>query len=161
VVSFAPEIQCGFGETLLSFNSSQGFSLCPMFDTNQFTQGFPVFQINHAGLPSVFKTSTIISIDVKNYDGFVYNLAVDDDESYVAEGIIVHNCRSSMLLVTMNGGPIRQEDASQWLRRRDAAYQDEVLGPARGRMFRAGALTPRGLLDAATGRPLTLEDLGA
>jgi hypothetical protein len=40
--------------------------------------------------------------------------------------------------------------------------QDDVLGPTRARMFRSGALSsPRQLLDAALGRPLTLEALGA
>jgi hypothetical protein len=39
--------------------------------------------------------------------------------------------------------------------------QDEVLGPTRARMFREGTLTPRGLLDATSGQPLTLEEIGA
>lgn len=43
--------------------------------------------------------------------------------------------------------------------RRDTAYQDAVLGPTRAKMFRAGTLTPRQLLEGATGRPLRLEEL--
>jgi hypothetical protein len=54
-----------------------------------------------------------------------------------------------------------QESASAWLRRQGPAMQDEVLGPTRARMWREGKLTRRGLLDAATGKPLTLEELGA
>jgi len=34
-----------------------------------------------------------LSIEVIDFDGFVHNFAVKDDESYVAEGIAVHNCR--------------------------------------------------------------------
>jgi len=34
-----------------------------------------------------------LSIEVIEYDGYVHNFAVEDDESYVAEGIAVHNCR--------------------------------------------------------------------
>ena len=34
-----------------------------------------------------------VEIEVYDYDGYVYNLAVNEDESYVAEGIAVHNCR--------------------------------------------------------------------
>jgi hypothetical protein len=48
-----------------------------------------------------------------------------------------------------------------WLRRQGPAMQEEVLGPTRARMFNEGKLTTRGLLDAATGRPLTLEEIGA
>ena len=51
---------------------------------------------------------------------------------------------------------------TQWLRRRGPAFQDAVLGPTRARMFREGTLSsPRQLIDSATGKPLTLEELGA
>ena len=53
------------------------------------------------------------------------------------------------------------ESLSAWLRRRGPAFQDEVLGPTRARMWREGKLgSPRNLIDAATGKPLTLEELG-
>ncbi len=32
----------------------------------------------------------------------VYNLAVADDESYVVDGVIVHNCRSVLVPVTLD-----------------------------------------------------------
>jgi hypothetical protein len=77
-------------------------------------------------------------------------------------GVPYHpGCRSNIVPAMDGGGPIRQESVSQWLNRRDTAYQDAVLGPARARLFRASKLTPRQLLDAATGRPLTLEEIGA
>ncbi len=41
-------------------------------------------------------TEQITNIDTKKAD-VVYNLSVLDDESYVANGIIVHNCRSRIL----------------------------------------------------------------
>jgi intein/homing endonuclease len=34
----------------------------------------------------------IKTIETKHYDGYVYNLEVEEDNSYVAEGISVHNC---------------------------------------------------------------------
>jgi len=70
-------------------------------------------------------------------------------------------CRSEMIPVVPGGGRVPQQTVSQWLSRRDTAYQDAVLGPTRARMFRAGTLTPKQLIDAATGKPLTLEELGA
>jgi hypothetical protein len=59
------------------------------------------------------------------------------------------------------GGTVQSQTVQQWLSRRDTAFQDAVLGPARAKMFRAGHLTPRQLLDAVSGNPLTLEELGA
>jgi hypothetical protein len=77
-------------------------------------------------------------------------------------GVPYHpSCRSSIVPALADGGPILQESASVWLRRQGSAVQDEVLGPTRARMWREGKLTSRGLLDAATGKPLTLKELGA
>jgi SPP1 gp7 family putative phage head morphogenesis protein len=70
-------------------------------------------------------------------------------------------CRSSMIVVVADGGRVPQETVTSWLSRRDTAYQDAVLGPTRARMWRAGTLTPKQLIEAATGKPLTLEELGA
>lgn len=69
------------------------------------------------------------------------------------------SCRSSIVTIVPNGGPIPQQSVDAWLRSRDTAYQNAVLGPTRARMFRAGKLTSRELIDAMTGQPLTLEDL--
>lgn len=77
-------------------------------------------------------------------------------------GVPYHpSCRSSMQPGVRDGGPIPQASVTQWLQRRDTAFQDEVLGPTRAKMWRAGRLTPRQLIEAATGKPLTLEELGA
>ena len=53
------------------------------------------------------------------------------------------------------------ESLTAWLRRRGATFQNEVLGPMRAQMWRDGRLgSLRNLLDALTGTPLTLEELG-
>jgi len=44
----------------------------------------------------------IKSIKKIKYKGKMYNLAVEDDETYIAEGIIVHNCRSLLIPVTQD-----------------------------------------------------------
>jgi SPP1 gp7 family putative phage head morphogenesis protein len=71
------------------------------------------------------------------------------------------NCRSSTIPIIIGGGAVPQESLNAWLRRRGPAFQDEVLGPTRARMFREGTLSPRNLIDAVSGKPLTLEELGA
>jgi len=63
--------------------------------------------------------------------------------------------------VVPGGGRVPNDSVSSWLSRRDTAFQDALLGPTRARMFRSGALTPKHLIEAATGKPLTLEELGA
>ena len=40
----------------------------------------------------VYDVSRVAVIEADPFEGTVYNLQVDDDESYVAEGIVVHNC---------------------------------------------------------------------
>jgi SPP1 gp7 family putative phage head morphogenesis protein len=71
------------------------------------------------------------------------------------------NCRSAMIPIIIGGGAVPQEGLNEWLRRRGRAFQDEVLGPTRARMWRAGSLSPRHLIDSLTGKPLTLEELNA
>ena len=42
----------------------------------------------------------IKSISKEHYEGHVYNLGVDKDKSYFAEGVCVHNCRCIVIPVT-------------------------------------------------------------
>jgi hypothetical protein len=39
----------------------------------------------------------------------LHNIAVEEDESYVAEGIVVHNCRSTLIPVTRFREPEMRE----------------------------------------------------
>jgi hypothetical protein len=66
-----------------------------------------------------------------------------------------------MLVVLRAGGPVADETLNAWLRRKGTTFQNELLGPTRAQMWRAGTLSPRALIDSATGKPLTLEELGA
>lgn len=76
-------------------------------------------------------------------------------------GVPYHNsCRCSMITVLSSGGAITDDTLATWLRRQGPAYQAAILGPTRARMFQAGKLSPKDLLAATTGKPLTLEELG-
>jgi intein/homing endonuclease len=51
-----------------------------------------------------FKTENYISSIIRNieeidYEGKVYNLEVEDDNSYVANGVIVHNCDAERYMI--------------------------------------------------------------
>jgi hypothetical protein len=69
-------------------------------------------------------------------------------------------CRSTMITVLKDGGAVPPDTLSAWLTRKGTAFQDQLLGPTRARMFRSGSLSPRDLISASTGAPLTLEELG-
>ena len=58
---------------------------------------------------------------------------------------------------SMDGQVPADQTFGQWLRKQSASRQDEVLGPVRGAMFRAGA--PLDSFYDARGRYLTLDEL--
>lgn len=49
--------------------------------------------------------STIRSISTEDFNGTVYNLSVEEDESYATENFVVHNCRP-LLEATLSGKPV-------------------------------------------------------
>jgi hypothetical protein len=49
----------------------------------------------------------VTKIERVPFDGEVFNLTVLDDESYVAEGLIVHNCRCTVQ--TLSGSEMDRE----------------------------------------------------
>lgn len=65
------------------------------------------------------------------------------------------------MTVLVDGGPVAQESMTAWLTRRGEAFQNAVLGPTRAQMFREGKLSVKNLIDSVSGKPLTLEELGA
>ncbi len=94
-VALADTNECGLAESHLSFDGSNGHSLPVMLVSNQLSNGVNL----HSGLSGWFE-STIISNDDTPYNGNVYNIAVEEDESYMASNILVHNCRSILIPVT-------------------------------------------------------------
>lgn len=59
---------------------------------------------------------------------------------------------------SMDGQVSAQTTYGEWLRRRSAAEQDEVLGPTRGRLFRQGGLAVDKFVDS-TGHEYSLDEL--
>jgi SPP1 gp7 family putative phage head morphogenesis protein len=68
------------------------------------------------------------------------------------------NCRSTLIPVVAGLKPVPVRSYAEWLRGQPEAVQDDILGPARGKLFRAGKLTIDRFTDSA-GRVLTLEQL--
>ncbi|EAS8350356.1 hypothetical protein EHH83_16595 [Salmonella enterica] len=115
-----------------------------------------------------------------DFCGHVYNLE-NEQNWYLANGIIAHNCRSTTAPVInseydfLDAGAKRaargaeggtQIDASttyyDFLKQQPAWFQDEALGPVRGKIFRNSGISPeefRVISVDGFGRPLTLQQM--
>ena len=107
---------------------------------------------------------------------FCYNTRlqrVGEDSSYVANGIVVSNCRCAATVKikpipgldlpagqrASSEGPVSARTNFQsFLDRQDAAWQDDVLGPGRAKLYRAEKLTLNQLL-TMDGNALSLDAL--
>lgn len=62
-----------------------------------------------------FNAQAVESIEIRPLCGTVYNLAVEEDESYVADGYVVHNCRTTYVVNAFRrsrGGDPKVEEAT-------------------------------------------------
>ena len=131
--------------------------------------------------PSSVLSDDVVSIESQSFRGHVYNLQTESGR-YVANGIINHNCRSSLTPITkswrelgipakelapgtrasMNGQVPADTTYNQWLRGRvqagDMGTVREALGPSRAKLFAAGGLDVTAFTDRR-GRLFTLEQL--
>ena len=138
-----------------------------------------VSKLNHK-----FYISTIIKGVEHDYNGYVYNLSIEDDETYVANGFVVHNCRSLRVPVVKDefriddglgrrpqvgaDGPkavSSKRTFDSFMRDQPADFQDEYFsqftdGLEKAALFRRGKLTIDRFRDEQ-GRNYTLDQLKA
>lgn len=69
-------------------------------------------------------------------------------------------CRSTVIPVLIGQDTPERELYPDWLKRQPAKVQDDILGPARGKLFRSGSMNVDRFVDMR-GKALTLDDLGA
>jgi SPP1 gp7 family putative phage head morphogenesis protein len=69
-------------------------------------------------------------------------------------------CRSIVTEVLKDYAPPQRETYADWLKRQPASVQDEIIGPARGKLLRAGKFDVQDFVDLR-GKPLTLDELAA
>lgn len=77
---------CFFG------NREDGFAKGNVMESDEFN--------SQHGKPHGWTEASIISNVIVNYNGKVFNLAVEDDETFMASNVLVHNCRSLLIPVT-------------------------------------------------------------
>ena len=113
---------------------------------------------------ALIKPDNIVSVDVKFSFTHVYNLETENNW-YVANGIITHNCRCVLLPYFDIEGDTRSSpdgyldadtDFETWLRDQDEKTQLDVLGRTRYELFKRGE-PMRQFVDG--GRVLTLKEL--
>lgn len=153
------------GEPVFALKGSERLSVADMAVENQM-----------AVIGEWARHDRVVALELQNYDDLVFDLEVQDDASYLCNGTVVSNCRSTRTFVTkgwqaygidsftpaerasMDGQVPAELSYGDWLKRQSAARQNEVLGVERGKLFRSGDLTLDQMY-SARGVPLTLEQL--
>lgn len=168
---------CAIAKPILSFNAPETFPKPPMF---MFNKIFNLFKSYHNSLQWVVASCS--SIVEYHHSGMVYNLSVKDDETYIANNIVVHNCRSATTAVLNDkfkrlsegrtrssrkpDGTVKSVSANQtyydWLKDQPVRFQNEVIGPKRGKLLRDGGLSSQRFQELQLGKnfnPLTLDQM--
>lgn len=100
----------------------------------------------------------ITRVDVSSFCGHVYNLQTESGW-YSANGIVTHNCRSTISPLARGQALPSMPTYDEWLRRQSAAVQNRVLGPTRARAYRKdSSLTMKSFVNRS-GNLLTLKEL--
>lgn len=94
-VNLAPPLQNGLPNTHVTLDLSERKPLVEVLGTDDALDDCALGKVG-----SFWRHATIISIADEPCTEKVWNIAVLDDESYVADGLIVHNCRSVLFAIT-------------------------------------------------------------
>ena len=130
---------------------------------------------------SQFYCSTIIKVAEVDYSDTIYNLSIADDETFICDGFVVHNCRTdtapelSEEFAKFDDGGTRsakgpdggeqassQQQYYDWLKNKPASFQNDALGVERAKIFRNSGLTPAEFKKASVdrlGNPLTIKQM--
>lgn len=98
-VAFAPCGERCLAEEKIALDCPQTLSTLPVKVGNEGSYGAPVGEVQ-------WHCSTVAFIADEPYRGHLVDLTVNDDESYVADGVVMHNCRSVLV-------PLSAEEAGE------------------------------------------------
>lgn len=164
-MSLAGGSQRRLAEAEVALNRTDRQAALPVVRRDVRGDGGAISEVDHN---APWRLSAIISTAEVVHNSEVWNLAVEEDETYVAEGIVVHNCRTTTiprlnyraLGIKPPGprSPLNFQSFDGWLRGQPASTQSEILGATRADLYASGKATLRDLVDADT-RVLTLAQL--
>jgi len=174
-------------KSVLPFNKSKAFTFAPMIGLYNSFNKFICNFFHSKSASDKWLSVSVTSIVEYHYKGWVYNLSVEDDETYIANGFLVHNCRSSTAPVLderFKIDDIRTTRASRgveggqqvaaestyygWLKSQGAqgkngrAFVMDVLGKERGKLFLDGGLSAQKFKQLTTDelfQPIPLDEL--
>jgi len=148
VVGHANDYPSPFDEPLVPYQvltdpGSVAASINLNGDAAQGTAFAPVLGLDKMGKGSrvdYWALSDVVSITRLPYHSQVYNLSVDQDETYVSDGIVTHNCRSRRAPLISNTHIVSQRLAPT---QRRALLAEFAERDGLGRVRSVSALTPR------------------
>jgi len=126
-----------------------------------FFKRFKRYLLNHFNLLQrkwFVECSCTSNVDY-TYSDRLYNLSVKEDETYIANGFLVHNCRTTETPISSNAHNVSTNNLRkatgangvvnisakttyyEFLKRQPAWFQDDALGVTKGKIFRNAGLT--------------------
>ena len=173
----APSGHCAVRKIKFSFNGAKGFFSRMVVRVKKLFKILFVCKFNNFG-------SSIVS-DIKTvaHNGYVYNLEVEADNTFIVSDIIVHNCRTTTAAALDRSfdflsrgetraardpetGKIEKVPAKQtyyaWLKNQPKAFQESVLGVKRTKLLRDGGLSAQRFAELQLDKrfkPLTLKEM--
>lgn len=100
-MALAPIGKDSFAKAERSLNSSDRFVSEPVTLANDVENGGAISQVDHSRFLGWSGAAIITIAEIDNKET-LWNLAVSGDESYIADGVIVHNCRSVIVPVMID-----------------------------------------------------------
>lgn len=94
-VSLAPTMKNTFSDTKLFLKSPEGFVFTEVMLRDKNLDSGLVSKVERTH----WSLSSVVSIEQERYESEVYNIEVDEDNTYIADGVVVHNCRSHLVPV--------------------------------------------------------------
>lgn len=78
-----------------------------------------------------------VSLASRTFLGTVYDLEVEEDHSFIAEGIVVHNCTS---ILKVRGHGLRVQTGEAWFASLPDVTRERIAGPAAYNALQAGVV---------------------
>ena len=167
-------------ESIFPLDASKAFAESKVFLSNKFLNLFVADFNSHIEPSNNWRESSINSIVEYHRDDMVFNISVEDDETYVADGTLVHNCRSTHRYIlapeyeeleeprtrpAVVGGKAKRVDSEEsWmeLAKKNPNLARESLGVERAKVL--GAMSPEEFTKIAYNRLdqlITIDELVA
>jgi hypothetical protein len=171
------------GDIILDAPFSDGIVTKPefSFDKSKTITKSPVVKVNNKSIVHNWYVSTCTKSAVYHYNDYVYNLSVEDDETYIANGMLVHNCRSTMVPALDSRFDFLREGATRsargpegveqvsaretyysWIKKQDVEFQESAIGEKWAKLLNDGGLSSGRFAELRLNKdfaPITLKKL--